>query len=367
MQNARILWNNLLDSAIQTYSSQHPNFPASNAHKKHRTKMWRSRYGATSNWGYFLVEIGVNDALDFDEGGAELQATLTAGAYSATTLCTEIKTRMDALGALTYTVTYSDVTNKFTIAATGNFTIRWNTGTNAATNCADLLGYDDSADDDGGSASFTADYIRIHSEEWLKWNLGSAQDILAFAVLNHNLSSTGTMKIQLNNADVWTAPAVSVTLSLNANIIVYFWSSTQSYQWVRYYINDVDNSELYTQVGRAYIGTYHEFEVNYRRDYTHEHIDPSDIMESEGGQITTNRKTIFQELDMVFEYMTAADLAELRTIFNSRGQHKEIFFCRDADSANSTTLYSRFTKSLQAKHIVRDETYTVPMSIRELL
>ena len=48
--------------------------------------------------------------------GATQIAVLTEGNYTATTLCTEIKTRLDALGVLVYTVTYNSTTQKITIS-----------------------------------------------------------------------------------------------------------------------------------------------------------------------------------------------------------------------------------------------------------
>lgn len=108
-----------------------------------------------------FVVIDTCKYIDFDEGGAELTATLTLGTYSPDALCAEIKTQLDAEGALTYAVTYSKATRKFTISATGDFTIRWNTGTNKANDISDLCGYNDAANDTG-TDTYTADYTRFH-------------------------------------------------------------------------------------------------------------------------------------------------------------------------------------------------------------
>jgi len=99
--------------------------------------------------------------IDFDEGAAELTATLTLGTYTADALCAEMKTQLDAAGALTYTVTHSKATRKFTIAAPSNFTLRWDTGTHKATDISDMCGFNDAANDTGAS-TYTADYTRFH-------------------------------------------------------------------------------------------------------------------------------------------------------------------------------------------------------------
>lgn len=49
-------------------------------------------------------------------GGGTQIATLTEGNYTATTLATEMKTRLDALGINTFTITYSSTTQKYTIS-----------------------------------------------------------------------------------------------------------------------------------------------------------------------------------------------------------------------------------------------------------
>ncbi len=51
------------------------------------------------------------------------EATLTPGSYSAASLATEIKTQLDAEGGQVYTVTYSSVTNAYTISAPGTFSL----------------------------------------------------------------------------------------------------------------------------------------------------------------------------------------------------------------------------------------------------
>ena len=102
------------------------------------------------HFGSVLVTAGTNDRIDFTEnGGAEVSATLTAGTYSvgtssaqASTLCAEVKTRMDAAGTGVYTVTYAVATDKMTIARdSGVFVIRFATGVNTAANAAGILGF----------------------------------------------------------------------------------------------------------------------------------------------------------------------------------------------------------------------------------
>lgn len=92
--------------------------------------------------------------ISFDEGGSALSAAITDGAYNASSLATEVQTRMDAAGSDTWTCTYSEITRKYTIASDGGTAnIAWAT----STDMAELMGYDKQADD-SGATSYASDY-----------------------------------------------------------------------------------------------------------------------------------------------------------------------------------------------------------------
>ena len=111
--------------------------------------------GFKVNQEKFTVAVG-NKYINFAEGAGELTAVLDESVYSSWDLCTAIKTELEDAGALTYTVTYDRATRKFTIAASGGFSLLWNTGTNKAVDISALCGYSDAADDTG-AATYTAD------------------------------------------------------------------------------------------------------------------------------------------------------------------------------------------------------------------
>ena len=105
-----------------------------------------------------------NKHIDFNEGGAEITATLAKGTYdTAAEVATEIQTKMNnAVSGEPYTVSYSDVNEIFTITTTGTLNLLWNDGTNHATSVAPLIGYDQAANDTG-SNSYDADFVRFFS------------------------------------------------------------------------------------------------------------------------------------------------------------------------------------------------------------
>jgi hypothetical protein len=83
----------------------------------------------------------VNASIDFDEGGPEIQATLNPGDYSLTTYAVEVARALNAAGSLTYTVSVNRTTGALTIAATGNFSLLFGTGTRLGTSAGPLMGF----------------------------------------------------------------------------------------------------------------------------------------------------------------------------------------------------------------------------------
>ena len=103
-----------------------------------------------TNGTYFLTDFVMNNSLYnvnnnnnkiyFAEGGS-LTATLTNGYYTRNDLASEIKTQMDATGAETYTVSYNNITGKYTFSATGNFNFEF--ATNTTNSSRKLLGFNE--------------------------------------------------------------------------------------------------------------------------------------------------------------------------------------------------------------------------------
>lgn len=92
------------------------------------------------------VTLGVNDAIDFDEGGGPLVATVIAATYGDIhQIYSEVARAMTAAGTQTYTAV-QNAYGSIRISAASNFDLLWNTGANAGTNIASMIGFDGSSD-----------------------------------------------------------------------------------------------------------------------------------------------------------------------------------------------------------------------------
>lgn len=117
---------------------------------------------------YFFNPIRIAAAdvyLDFLDDATTRAAAITAKVYrDPYELATALQDSMNALGSSnTFTVTYSSVTGKFTIASDGTtLSLLWNTGTNTANTIGDKIGFSVAANDTG-ALTYTSDNAQTYA------------------------------------------------------------------------------------------------------------------------------------------------------------------------------------------------------------
>lgn len=104
-------------------------------------KLYKLDYELTDDT---IIINSKNCIIDFNQGGAALTAQLTKGSYTPASLCTEIKTKMDAASTNVYTVTFNSITRKFKITVSTGTTLvlLFASGANAYISASEILGYD---------------------------------------------------------------------------------------------------------------------------------------------------------------------------------------------------------------------------------
>lgn len=116
-----------------------------------------------------------NNALDFDEGGPELQATLDVGDYSLTEYAAEVVAAMNEVGGQIYTASVNRTTRLITISAPGVFNLLSFTGSRVGTGAWSMMGYSTLADKTGlatyvGDTGSGSEYLPQH---WLEDHIAS--------------------------------------------------------------------------------------------------------------------------------------------------------------------------------------------------
>jgi hypothetical protein len=345
MSNIVFSRENIGDSATLTYSSQHPSFPASNVQQRWFKKPWRSKYGPSSNWGLFRID-NTKYRIFFNEGAGIIQNVIAEGDYDAGTLCTAISTAMNTAGAtFTYTCSYSDTTKKFTISATGSFSLLLSylpgSGTGKSKAIWNVLGWV-SVVDTASAASHTAEEIRIHTEEELKFDLGAASTIKSIYTKFNNLQSTALAKI-IFYSDAFISVAKTIDLTVSNDVMCYF--TNDSYRYVKIWFSDPTNPDGFVELGRVWISTYFQPHYGFTLERDRSGSDPSPISSSEDGQESSIQLSKFKEWSYNFDAIKPADHATIDAIFAEIGTSKATFICEKYD-ATDPAQYCHYVKIL---------------------
>lgn len=346
MTTCRLVYKNLIRNASVLSTSphtEHPQFPVENIQDDMLALPARSRYGTDTGNGEFYVP-STKKYIDFDEGGAELTATITPGVYNGQTLATEIKTRMDAAGG-TYTVSYDESTGKFTIArAAGIFTIRWQSGTNTANCAAELLGYSKTANDTGAD-TYTSDTVVIHTSYSIYFDLGAESEYDSVALLNHNLSSSASyIAVVGADDDAFTTNTVTDVLTWKTNNIFAYLTTARTKRYVKLVIIDPTNSSMYIQVGSFVVGKYFQPNRGFG-PYTEGEVDETEMEYSPSNNIfVVQERPALINRDYSFQGLDSTSIAEVRLLLAECGIRKAIWICTDTTDADSVNNYSYWVR-----------------------
>lgn len=330
--------------AAQTQSSEDADYPIENAlDLERRKRVWRSG-------GFFKVVSGSNTLVFREQAGVDLTATIAASSYASDALFfAAVKTALEDAGVGTYVVSRDATTARIKIqqSVSGGATVFQLQLTDAASAAvAALLGFDTAANRTGAT-TYEADLIRIHSEEWVMWDLGGPVNPTAFiAVTDRNrplqISPGATLKIQGNPTNNFDAPLVDLSLTYSDYVIQRIASSglasnTYGYRYWRFQIIDNDNPDGYVELGAIFLGRHivttrgcpgFPFESN--------EIDLSEVQYSEGGQAMSGSRPLTEEFSLNWNGLNIASKELLENLWKSFGRTNSFFICMDNDEVFSS-------------------------------
>lgn len=356
MTKPRIMTTNYVDPDLVSnsyVSSEQTAFPVSNLYNaQRRSKVWRSN----GNWEV----TSSNNVIIFREtaAGPNLTATITVDEYASTTLfCAAVKTALEATGDSTYTVSQDTNTKKIKIASNGSggdntFKLMW---TNAsAAGFAAMTGFN-TALDDTGALTYTADELKIHTSEWIKWDMGISTNPKSFILIGARnnpikITPSAVIKLQGNETNVWTSPSYTQTLTYNDQVISLFDDDglhTEALRYWRLYIEDRDNTAGYVEIGSIFLGIYFQPTTGaIQFPLSGGYIDRSQTSFSEGGQTFSDIRQKSEALDFDWKYLTYSEKEEIDAIFDNSGTSLPFFIQLDPDMVFSSTTakYIRFVK-----------------------
>lgn len=381
MAKVRLTTTNYLDPELVSnsyVSSAQAAFPVSNLYNaQRRSKVWRS------NGHWEITEA--NQTIVFREtaGGPDLTATVAVADYSSTTaFCTAVKAALEATGASTYTVSADAMTQKITIASNGGggdgvLTLRWtavaSAGFAAATGFANDI-------DDTGALSYTADELKIHTDEWIKWDFGISTNPTAFVLIGPRnspikISPNAVIRLQGNETDAWSSPSFNVVLPYDDEVIARFNGEglfDEALRYGRLQVIDPSNSNGYVEIGSLFFGIYFEPERGAAVfPLSGQPIDRSTTTFSEGGQTFADRRQKTEQFQLAWQHLTFAEKDELDAVFDLFGTSDPLFAVLDPDLAFSSraSKYIRYVKfeSSPQWSLVTPNDFSYAMTMREEL
>lgn len=378
MSNVLLMHNNYVRSDFltgQTKSSELAAAPATNIYDKvRRSKVYRTN-------GYWEI-TAANKVIIFREtdGGSDLTATVAEDEYTSDALFfAAIKTAMEAAGDSTYTVSRDTTTLKIKITAVlaGGATVFQLRTADAAFTMAATLGYA-TGGHLSGALVYTADTLKIHTSEWVRWDCGTAVNPKAFAIMGSlenglGVSSAATVTLEGNETDVWTGPSYTQTLTYNENCMALFDTEGLHTGGLRYWrmkIVDTGNTAGYVEIAKVYLGEVYETAqgaVQFPLD--DQFVDLSDTQRSEFGTAFSNRRIITEEFGFSWNYLTKVDKEAFEAFIRIYGTSYPFWIALDPNEVISTDSQNwvRFCRFMAPPKITLDRpnVWASPWVLRE--
>lgn len=331
-----------LTETVITASSSNINFPSSNIKHEHRSKEWRSS-------GSFIVD-STNKTIVFDEGAGNLTATLTEGSYSISSLRTEIKSKMEAVGTQVYTVSFSEILCLWSISAPLSFTLR---GTSSF---LPVIGFNPT---DVSGVTLTAASPAIHTQETVLFDLKTTEEIDSVVLLwgkdQYRLSGTAELRIQASATANFTTPAIDQGLTFNNDfeIASHYFSTPQPFRYWRILIKDSANPTGYVNIGVVILGM-QESVGDPGNGFSFTQSDNSNITRNEFGQEYADTYPITSQLALDFSVMEYATAEKFILLYQRVGIRTPVFVAIDPEGAafdkDCFSIYGKFRGPLTQKH-----------------
>jgi len=358
-------------------SSAEADYPVSNVYDtERRRRLWRTA-------GYFEVVDGENVIVFRESVGVDLSTAVSPAGYASDSLFfAAIKTALEAVGASTYTVTRDATTDRIKIASDGSggggiFQLMLTDGDFA--DMAALMGFS-TASNLTGALTYEADLVRLHSSEYLLWDLGIPSNPTGLVGLidrNSALSFSGSavIKLQGNETNEWSAPSFEVDVTVSDGALSALAPNgfhTVGLRYWRLYFEDKANVDGYVELGAVCLGMHTVinrgcpvFPLNT------EFQDRSNVVFSENGRTIAGEKAKYQKYSLDWAGLDKASHEALSRVWENFGLHTSFFMAMDPTEAFSTDsgLWCKLVKfdSAPASTLVSPGNWSMEWPLREEL
>ena len=255
---------------VMRFSSEETNLPAVNVQNGILGKVWQTEAG--------FVITPYNNRFSYQESSTTTVTSfaIPSATYTGSGLASKLQSNLNSVGLYSgYLVTFSAVTNKFTIdsqrTSTGILSLRFDDPTHSATTVGVIAGWEHGTAYTGGF-SYTSPTDTVGGEHEIIISLTSTQTVSCFIIDNHDFDSATVIRLRgtqesgtvFNGGwNLTSSITLSSTISWNAGIISVE-PAAAAYKALQLYWYDRKSS--FNQIGRLWVGSF--FEPNYHQTNT---------------------------------------------------------------------------------------------------
>lgn len=182
----------------------------------------------------------------------------------------------------------------------------------------------------------------LESPNTITIDLGAAKTIDSIALYDHNFTSGATITLKGNTSDSWSSPAFSETIAYNANKILQFLASAQTYQFWQIQITDTANPDNYIEIGTLGLYEYMELSKTFGNGWDNPVSELVEVDQTQYGPRKSRHYNWQESFGLAFSNMLDADWTKIKAMLavlgtQSDGIIRPFFFC--VDSADVTWFY----------------------------
>lgn len=189
--------------------------------------------------------------------------------------------------------------------------------------------------------------------EWIKFDLGGAEQLLSFCFFYSNLTPSATITLygsatDLGNTEAsWAGAAYSQVIT-DFDQRAGFLDLSQTYQWWMLAISDSANTSGYIELGRIFAGVHVSPEDNISESLREGLVDSSIVNFTQGRSAYGTTREKFKQFSFDFTDIDSDDQQTLRDLFNEVGKTEPFVIIFDSDvEPVELTRYGLFTSDLE--------------------
>jgi hypothetical protein len=162
------------------------------------------------------------------------------------------------------------------------------------------------------------------SSQDIIFNLSTVtENVNTVAIIGHNIASTATVTISANDTNSWGSPATSETISNNANMMLYFFSTEQDYNYWKLSITGQGDIEI----GKIALGTYMTIEPSSLLDFKVIKKDGSIVTYGKNRQKLAVTGQIWRRIELSLPSTDYTMIKKIEDMYNEVGNYRSIIFC----------------------------------------